>query len=605
MKKSIVVHIFILIIAICSAAAQDVQNIELANQYYQQGDVDKAITLYESLAKDPKNVPFIHNNFFQLLLNTAHYSEAGKYINKRIKTNKGNVQYEIEKGLIFERQNQKDNLDKYFAGIITRYAADQYKVRVAAQHMVRNNLYEYAEQLYLASRKELKKPTEYAIQLASIYRVQNKKQFMVEEYLNFAQERSGNINYVKNALQNVLTEPEDLDDFETFLIDKVQRNPNNQIFSDLLVWVNIQQKDFYAAFIQVRAVDKRNKLGGRKLIEIGKIALDNKDYDNSIKCFQYVVDQYPETPNYQISKRYLIKTREEKVKNTYPVNLEEIKTLIADYDLLLKEIGLNQYTVEALQSKAMLHAFYLNDNATAIEILEQIINYPRMNPTIVSESKLNLGDIHLLISEPWEATLLYSQVEKSNKETILGYEAKLRNAKLSYYKGDFSLAVDRLDILKEATTREISNDAMKLSLLIKDNTVLDTSDFVMQQFAYADLLVFQQNKQKALDTLNYLLETYPQHGIIDEVQWQMANINLEQGNYETAVTHLDKIIEGYAYDILADDAIFLKAEIQEQYLKDASAAMETYQKILTDYKGSIYSYQARKRFRTLRGDFSN
>jgi len=76
----------------------------------------------------------------------------------------------------------------------------------------------------------------------------------------------------------------------------------------------------------------------------------------------------------------------------------------------------------------------------------------------------------MLKEEPWEATLLYSQVEKNQRDAPLGYEAKLRNAKLSYYKGEFRLAQEHLDILKQATTRENCNDAMDLSMRIKENT---------------------------------------------------------------------------------------------------------------------------------------
>ena len=55
-----------------------------------------------------------------------------------------------------------------------------------------------------------------------------------------------------------------------------------------------------------------------------------------------------------------------------------------------------------------------------------------------------------LKNEPWEATLLYSQVEKSQKEDQLGQEAKLKNAKLHYYNGDFDLAKDSLGYFEKS-----------------------------------------------------------------------------------------------------------------------------------------------------------
>src|SRR5690606_28607822 len=103
-----------------------------------------------------------------------------------------------------------------------------------------------------------------------------------------------------------------------------------------------------------------------------------------------------------------------------------------------------------------------------------IVANPRASLQLKSKAKLDLGDIYLLKGEPWESTLLYSQVEKQQKESPLAYEAKLKNAKLSYFKGDFRLAQDHLNILKEATTREIANDALDLSMRIKENLAYDS-----------------------------------------------------------------------------------------------------------------------------------
>src|SRR6185503_14008865 len=127
-----------------------------------------------------------------------------------------------------------------------------------------------------------------------------------------------------------------------------------------------------------------------------------------------------------------------------------------------------------------------------------VVENPRVSLYLKAKAKLELGDIYLLKDEPWEATLFYSQVEKNQREAPLGYEAKLRNAKLSYYKGDFRLAQEHLDILKQATTREIANDAMDLSMLIKENTAFDTVGAAMKLFAAAELDLVQNKTAIAL-----------------------------------------------------------------------------------------------------------
>ena len=167
------------------------------------------------------------------------------------------------------------------------------------------------------------------------------------------------------------------------------------------------------------------------------------------------------------------------------------------------------------------------------------------------------------------------------------------------------MAQEHLDILKNATTREIANDAMKLSLLIKDNTALDTTDENMKRYAYVDLLLFQNKKLEALDSLEVLKKDLATHSLYDEILMLEANVNLELGNFDRSLELLDELIEGYSYDILGDDALYMKAKILQENKKQYQEAIKTYTEFLIKYPGSIYVADARRRLRILRGDFIN
>jgi len=333
--------------------------------------------------------------------------------------------------------------------------------------------------------------------------------------------------------------------------------------------------------------------------------MENKDYENAIKIFEFLVEKYRKESIYVMARRQLVKAKEELVKNTFPVDIEKIKSLVKDYQQIIEELGLVDYTAEAARSMALLQAFYLNNKDTAIKIFEDIINKPTIRKDFTDQVKLDLGDIYLLKNEPWESTLLYSQVEKRQKEKDLGHLAKLKNAKLSYYKGDFELAKENLDVLKLATSREIANDAMQLSLLIGDNIALDTTEAALKEYASIDLLVFQGQYEQALERYKIMQKQFSYHPIVDEILWAKANIYLKLGKFEQAIDELTKIIEEHNEDIWADDANFLIAKIYDENLKNKDKAMEYYQKQLTNYQGSMYSVEARKRYRQLRGDNVN
>ena len=165
------------------------------------------------------------------------------------------------------------------------------------------------------------------------------------------------------------------------------------------------------------------------------------------------------------------------------------------------------------------------------------------------------------------------------------------------------MAQGHLDVLKEATSREIANDAMNLSILIQNNTAMDTSGAAMKSYAEVDLMLFQNQPEKALQQLDSMLRIYPKHDLTDEIYWLKAKVNLRLGDFEQSLKNLAKVSESYPQDILGDDALFLTGKIYEEQLEDDKRAMAIYTKFLTEYPGSIYVADVRKRFRDLRGDF--
>ena len=602
-QKTRIIFAFLFSLLVVTVWAQKNSDIQLANEYYTQGDYDKALMLYDNLSKNYENIPLIHNNYFFLLLEQGQYENAEKYIKRLAKKFPNNLYYRLDQGLVLKERGDEAKADQYFKNIIQEIRKDVYRTRITADYFVNKQLPNYAVEMFSAGRKALNNPYSYSLEMANIYRILNEKDQMVEEYLNYVSQNPSNLNYVKNTLQNLLAKPGELESLENLLYDKIQEDPNSEIYGELLIWVNLQQKNFYGAFLQARAIDRRLKSEGSRSISIGLIALDNNDYDNAIKIFAYVIREYPSSYNYLLAKMYLIRSYEKRVRNTYPIDKREIRNLINDYNIFINELGVTRNTLEALRNKALLHAFYLDEKDSAKIILQEIINTPRANADIKAKSKLDLGDIYLLTEEPWESTLLYSQVEKSHKEESLGYEAKLRNAKLSYYKGEFQLAQEHLDILKEATTREIANDAMALSILIKDNIALDSSESAMREYATIDRMLFQNKIEEALQAINKMKETYPDHSLTDELLWLEADIQKKLGKFDTAVVLLQKIVEEYDYDILSDDAFFMVGEIYDKHLDQPDKAMEVYRDLLKLYPGSVYVAEARKRFRQLRGDF--
>lgn len=584
------------------AFAQD-KDIDLANEYYTNNEFEKAIAIYGNIVKDKQFVFTVHKNYLDAMLKLEKFEDAEKYLKRQLKNFPSESLFQVDYGVFLTMRGRNEEAQKHFATYMETVKKDDAQIRYAARNFINANLYDYAEELYLAGRKNGN--DKFTYELASLYAMAGKSEMMINEYLEILKDDEEQLDYIENILQARMRDEEDFAKIEPVLFRFIQKYPEKIVYNEMLVWFYIQMKNFGKAFFQAKAVDKRKKLEGSGLYDIGLLAMENKDYENAIKIFEFLVDKYKQESIYVMARRQLVKSKEELVKNTFPVDLEKIKSLVKDYQQIIGEMGLVDYTAESARSMALLHAFYLNNKDTAVAILEKITTTPSIRKDLSDQVKLDLGDIYLLKSEPWESTLLYSQVEKRQKEKDLGHLAKLKNAKLSYYKGEFELAKENLDVLKLATTREIANDAMQLSLLIGDNLALDTTEAALKEYAAIDLLVFQGQYTEALEKYKSMEKNFKAHPIVDEILWAKSNIFVKLGKFEEAIDELTKIIENFDDDIWADDANFLIAKIYDENLKNKDKAMEFYQRQLTKYQGSMYSVEARKRYRQLRGDNVN
>ncbi len=373
------------------AQAQDLQEIQIANEYYTKGQNEKALEAYQVLVKNPQNIPAVHNNYFNLLLSMGKLKQAEDYVEKLIRReNKFN--YRLDLGILYLKSGDQAKADKYFKNLLKANAEDVYRMKTAADYLSSYNLLDYAIEALVQARATGGRML-YNLELANLYRLQGKRTEMINVYLDYVTQIPSNILYTKNLLQVLLTKPEELDALEQVLYERVQQNQQSEVFADLLIWVNLQQKNFYGAFVQARAYDKRFKREQSKTLEIGQIALSNSDYENAIKSFSFVTKEFARTENYLPAELGIIKAREAKVKKSFPVNKDSVRYLIGEYRKFKNRNSGNVNADEADLSAAMLHAYFLDELDSAVINLSALVINPKISPHLKAQAKLNLGDI--------------------------------------------------------------------------------------------------------------------------------------------------------------------------------------------------------------------
>jgi tetratricopeptide (TPR) repeat protein len=606
MKKLLLfIALFAILLLPQVVKAQSDNDQQLGLQFYNQREYQKAAEVFERLySKKPDQ--FSYTYYLQSLLELNNIKEAERLVKQQIKRFPSDAKYLVDQGYIYIRDNQATKALKLFEDLIKNLEPDQRTVIELANAFTLRREYELAIKTYQKGRQMLAPDFHFGFELANMYEMLGQYDNMVKEYLSIIAIDPMNSLQVQNRLQHSLSnDPENLktEALRKGLIMQVQKNPDDIATTEMLVWLSLQLKDFESALIQAKALDRRLSEDGQRVFALGQMSVGNGDYKTATDAFTYVMERTSDPSLRIIAEVELLKSEYELLSSAWPVDENKMNRLAEKYRVSIKAGEGNALTWPLIRNLAHIEAFYLNNTATAIELLEDLVSRTASNPQLQAQSKLELADILLFSGEPWEATLLYSQVDKAFKNDPLGHEARFRNARLSFYIGEFDWARAQLDVLKAATSKLIANDAMQMSLLITDNIDYDSSTLAIESYARADLSLFRNKPEMAYAVLDSVIAAFPGHPVQDDALMKQAEIRMKQGNFVAAESLLKKVIDEYPDDILADDAMFDLANLYNNQLNDSTKAMEYYNQLMTNYPGSLFVVEARKQYRTLRGDF--
>jgi len=579
------------------------QLLQLARDYYKNQEYDKAAETFKQLWEfQPKNQE-IFKGYYQSLLKLEKYNAAEKLIVKKIKKNKS----ERENYLLLSSLYQKTNNEKKLKKALKKFSDGQIKSDTKALESAMR-LEEYGfnnEAIALLEKSRTfnnENPYLFAEQMAYLYAKTGDVEKGVESLLDLYVTDQSRAESIKGTFQDMLKTEEQSSMLKKKVLQRSARDPEVLPYYDLLSWIFIQQGDYVNAFRQVRSIDRRINGDGGRVLVFARTAFREKKYQAAADAYEYLVGRGTELPYFQIARSEYLGTKRAQLISKAAVDSADVNALDREYEKFLDDFPAYRLQEVVIDYADML-ARYGDNIPKAIEVLQKTIDQPRGQKQFRGRCKLNMGDYELIRGNVWESSLLYSQVDKDFKQDMLGQEAQLRNAKLSYYNGDFKWAQTQLDILKASTSELISNDAIDLSvLIIENNPIKDSNDAPLKLFAKSDLLVFQNKYEDAIMILDGISHDYPYHPLMDDILMQRADISVSKQEYNDAARFLQKIVDDHGDDVLGDDALYRLAGIYQNEFENPSEAKRLYEQLILDYPGSTFSERARKEFRKLRGD---
>jgi tetratricopeptide (TPR) repeat protein len=606
LAKKIIYGLFLLSTGL-SFSSSDVSaqtNLELAEFYYNEGSYEQArLYLVEIYKRNKTNA--VYQMYYQSLLAMDDFEAAETLVKKRLKSmhkNSKSTAY-VDLGSLYLNFDMLDLAREAFDNALELLQPGKNQaVRLA-------NAFIKLDELDMAYRTYRKAQdlgtTDFHYQFANLQGMRRDYQGMVESFLELLHKTPTYLRTVQNSLNRNLrlqTEPENGEIVRTELLKAAQRYPDDTIFPEMLVWYFTQEKNFSSAFIHARSIDLRNKGMGLNVMELGNTAAANDDLETAKDCYGYVAAKGIDSPYFYSARNELLQVRFHALTKETPPNFEGLTLLEEDYAASIRDLGVRSETAIMLKNQAHILAFFLDRGDKAMAIMEDVLSIAGLNSRVAAACKLELGDVYVFEDLVWDASLIFSQIILDFKDDPLGHEAKYRNARISYYTGDFAWAQTQLNALKASTSKLISNDAINLSLLITDNFNLDTIFEPMEMYARADLLIMQRRYGEAVSTLDTLVEAWPGHALEDEILMLKGDLALKNGDVEEALTYYQEVADLHFDDITGDDALYKLAVIYDQIVNDLVVAEELYEKLIFEFSGSLHVIEARKRYRELKGE---
>lgn len=589
MKKIIfIVCFFVFTVAIS-------QKNQLALQYFENGEFNKALGVFEELAtQEPSNYLF-----FEKMIECYQQLEQYEKVEEAIITRKKRYNHPlllIDLGYNYQLQGKEEEANQKYTEALKVIEDNPNNVYQLGNSFEKKVLVDWALKSYeLAIAQNPNMNFDY--QIALLQGQKGNIELMTEKLLDFAYSRQGNVIIVKNYLNRFIQDDSNgtfLTYLKKALILRTQKNPDI-FWNDFLSWIYINQKEYSKAFIQLKAIYKRDPDTFENIISLANITLSEKANEDAVKVLEFIDENIVDSQWKIFAKTHLLKL---KIETALETDYTEISN---ELDQLLALYNYNPFTIDLIQVTADFNAFYLNNTQKALDIINKALEMP-FSYKDKARLKLKLADILVYNEKFNQGILYYAQVEDNMKNDVLGHEARMKMAKANYYKNDFDWALKQTKVLKQSSSWLIANDALELYLHIQDNSEEDSTRTALKAFSKADLKLFQNKKEDALNDFLILLENHKGSSIEDEALLKIGKVYTSIKNFEKALYYYNQILEKHTESIYLDEALFFSAEIYLKELNNPEAAKPLYEKIIFNHPDSIYFSEARKQFRILRGD---
>ncbi|MDD2564687.1 MAG: hypothetical protein PHU27_10770, partial [Salinivirgaceae bacterium] len=511
-------------------------------EYYRNKEYAKAAATFKLLVQQrPSETYLIY--YINSLLEQKEYDEATDAIKTYGRKLLNNPSFKVQIGQFYKIMGNDREADKLFRDAISKGTNDRNSAISVANRFISQRQFEMAERVYIEASKKIKGAS-FDQELANIYYYMRNYPAMVNIYLNLLAQSEAFLQMVQNRLYSAIYSDTDkslIKVLEDQLLFKIQDYPEASVFNELLIWVYLQQNNFSQAFIQARALDLRNNEQGQRILPLAQNAAKENDFETALKAYNYLTELGENSTLFMVAFREKLDLLYSKLKLGIDFSPEVIEETISTYNQAIEKYGYKVEMLQTILNYIELLTYYSNKPDEALVIIDKAAAIRGVNKFDLAKIELLRADVMIFEDKIWDAALIYAKIERQNSENPVGFEAKYRKAYMAFYQHEFEWAKSQLDVLKGATSKAISNNAIEVSILLYEGwSEDDSTQLPLRLYATALQQTAQRKYESAFKTIDSLIATEHSYLSVEALNLK-AKILISTSKFQEAATTYEQV----------------------------------------------------------------
>lgn len=599
----LLLKIFLLLfvsISICSAQNSINNKYRLARTYEQNGQLQKAKSMYEELNSAEPNNNQYSNALNSIYIKLKEYDNSIKFLQEKITRNPMDVSTHGMLGTTYYLQgNTEKAIESWDNGIKTNNKAI-INYSIIANFAIQNRAFEPATVYLKEAKSKAPNPTQFSYQLAQIYSYSMDYANAAEEYCEVLKSYPKQLDYIKRRMQQYLSSPGGLNQS----IDVAEKYQDNLTIQEFLIFLYTQNNQYEDAFSLVVKLDRDQNRNGILIYNFATDTYLKNEFSPSSDAYKYIIDNFPNSPLFRSSQIGYAKTLESKLYSSLKNNqgwkpVEAIDTsgsykfssVLEAYSELLTKINNTESVNEILFRTGSIKLDRFHDLNSAEEDFLKILRNSSLSQ-FYGIANLRLADISILSGNLAAAkNYLINSFSSIKTPEEVKSEAKYKLALIHFWNYEFDRSLNTISDINKDLSNDQANEAIELAMVINMGR-RDSLNLV--KFSQADLNTWQKNFAKAGPVFLQLSEQEGFFLLNNISMFRYAEILVAQDNYPIAIEILKTLSEKEKLNIFADKSLFLLAQVYEFGIADNAAANSIYEDILKYHPNSLYVQRARE-----------